>query len=327
MRKIFALGLFCLLGGCTETNAVASPEAATDGNITVEVEVDPEINVEAEISPSDGLISSASNIDNADSYSAFGDILARHQQMSARVARVSRALRVANAPLCDLTRADLGVSTHDLDDYPPPLHPLALHFLPIGEDGDYIRAVVPGSPADLAGVRAGDRIVSGWPLSEDRTLILDSGQALFDVKQPGEIACDIPTFVINDDRPNASTDGVEIDLSTALLSQVGDDSALAFIIAHEMAHVIRGHSRPGWAAELEADADALILMRNAGFDVVGTVDGWEAGVEIHRKSQAESPTHPPIRVRLANLQMALADLETKTAEFLVLPPPGSREFR
>jgi predicted Zn-dependent protease len=252
-------------------------------------------------------------------YATFGEILARHLNMSARVERISRALRVANAPLCDLTRPDLGLTTHSLSDYPEGLRTLALYFLPLGEEGDYVRAVVPGSPADLAGARSGDRVVSGWPLSAGRPLILDSGEALFQLEHAAETACDIPAFVIPDERPNASTDGVEIELSTTLIEQVGDDSALAFIIAHEMAHVIRGHSAPSWAVELQADKDALILMQNAGFDVTGTVAGWETGVEAHRQSQSFSQTHPPIEIRLKNLRDALGTLNADASDFVALP--------
>ena len=246
-----------------------------------------------------------------DNYAAFGAVLDRHQRMSARVARISRALRVANAPLCKLTRADAGLSSHSLTDYPEQLHPLALHYLPLGADGRYVRAVVPDSPADRAGVRAGDRIVSGWPVSDSRPLVLDSGERMFRMKAEADTACAVPAYVVNSKEPNASTDGREVALSTALLSEVGDDHALAFIIAHEMAHVIRGHDAPGWEAELEADADALVLMRNAGFDVNNAVAGWEAGVEAHRDSQRESATHPPVAVRLRGLRRAQAALRVR----------------
>ena len=255
-----------------------------------------------------------------DNYAAFGDVLAHHQRMSERVARISRALRVANAPLCTVTRPDAGLSTHSLSDYPPELRPLALHFMDLGEEGRYVRSVVPGSPGDVADVRKGERIVSGYPVTDRAPLVLDAGDGPFPVALEAEDACHIPTFVINSDQPNAGTDGREIDLSSALITQVGDDSALAFIIAHEMAHVLRGHDTesPSWEIEMQADADALLLMRNAGFDVAGTVAGWEAGVEAHRASQAVSTTHPPIDIRLKNLEAALARLNRSDTAFLPL---------
>ena len=258
-----------------------------------------------------------------DNYAAFGAILQRHQAMSARVARISRRLRVANAQLCENTRSDIGITTHRLADYPPDLHALALHYMPIGEEGRYVRSVVPGSPADVLEIRRGERVVSGWPADGTRPLVLDAGQGPFPLSIEPDTACNIPAHVVNTGTPNASTDGREIDLSTALIAQVGDDSALAFIIAHEMAHVLREHRAEDdlrWKAELQADADALVLMRNAGFDVNGTVERWEAGVEAHRETQALSATHPPLEIRLKALQDARARLAARPAGFLELEP-------
>lgn len=256
-----------------------------------------------------------------DRYAAFSQVVAQHQAMSDRVARISRRLRVANAPLCDVTRADVGLLTHQLDDYPRSLRPLALHFMALGEDGRFIRSVVPGSPADRARLRAGEKVVSGWPVQSDQTLIIDNGDGAAPIHLQSDLACVAPAFVINSERLNASTDGREIELSTALVEQVGDDAALALIIAHEMAHVLRGHSPEGprWTAELQADADALTLMRNAGYDINATVAAWDAGVDAQRDSQAMSATHPPLQIRLQNLEAALAALNNGPTGFRPLP--------
>lgn len=251
-----------------------------------------------------------------DRYAAFSAVVARHQAMSDRVTRLSRQLRVANAPLCAATRLDAGLITHELSDYPAALRPLALHFMDMGEEGRFIRSIVPGSPADLMEMRIGDQILSGWPLAMDT-----------DVETPGgffrliaDEACIAPAFVIDAPVLNASTDGQEITLSTALVEQISDDTSLAFIIAHEMAHIIRGHSLDGprWRAELQADADALTLMRNAGFDISRAVSDWEASVEAHRRSQSMSTTHPPISMRLSNLEMTLEMLKVQPDGFLTL---------
>ncbi len=255
-----------------------------------------------------------------DRYAAFAAVLERHLSMSARVSRLSRRLRVANAPLCTVTRPDVGLSTHSLSDYPEGLRPLALHFMDLGEQGRYVRAVVPGSPADTAGLAPGTRLLSGWPVREDGRIGTPDGA----VDMVPDTACVAPAFVVNAPVANAGTDGREIELTTALVEQVPDDAygdeALAFIIAHEMSHVLRGHTPTGprWTAELEADADALVLMRNAGFDVARTVSSWEAGVEAHRESQSMSATHPPLDIRLKRLEAALARLEAGPDGFVEL---------
>ncbi|MGB6228556.1 MAG: M48 family metalloprotease, partial [Litorimonas sp.] len=182
------------------------------------------------------------------------------------------------------------------------------------------RAVVPGSPADEADIRPGEEIVSGWPIRADAPLVLDAGQGSAPLRIDADDACVAPAFVINSDALNAGTDGREIELSSALVESVRGDAALAFVIAHEMAHVLRGHSPEGprWEVELQADRDALTLMRNAGYDIAETVAGWEAGVEIHRESQSFSRTHPPLDIRLFNLERELARLEALEPGFLEL---------
>lgn len=257
-----------------------------------------------------------------DRFAQFRDVIEHHQRLSARVARISRRLRVANAALCDVTRDDAGLSTHRLRDYPEALQPLALHFMDIGPQGRFIRSLVPGSPADEAGLRIGDQILSGWPAEAGQALTITGRDQPQTINLPTDRACHIPTFVIQSSEMNAATDGREIDLSTTLVEQVGDDNALALIIAHEMAHVIRGHvqDNAGWAQELIADADALVLMRNAGFDIAGTIASWEAGIEAHRQSQAMSATHPPVDIRLRNLQEIQATIEAQPSGVLPLRP-------
>ena len=251
-----------------------------------------------------------------DRYAAFSAVVARHQAMSDRVTRLSRQLRVANAPLCSATRLDAGLITHELTDYPAPLRPLALHFMDMGENGRFIRSIVPGSPADRLDLKIGDQILSGWPLAADTQIQTNSG--LFSVE--ADRACIAPAFVVDSPVLNASTDGREITLSTALVEQLTNDTSLAFIIAHEMAHIIRGHSLDGprWTAEFQADADALTLMLNAGFDISRAVSDWEASVEAHRKSQSMSATHPPIPMRLRNLETTLDRLTGSPDGFVPL---------
>lgn len=308
-KQGWAIWAGCILVACTD--ATAGPDVEPTFNAATETAplFLPPINVTADIAIPE------------DPYSKFATVLAAHQAMSDRVARISRRLRIANAPLCAVTRPDIGLSTHQLSDYPNNIRPLALHFMDIRQDGRFVRSVVPGSPADQAQLRPGEEVVSGWPVRAGTHLVIDDGYAVTPLRLVPDVACDTPTFVINSDRMNASTDGQEIELSTALVKQVGDDAALALIIAHEMAHVLRAHDPEGprWTAELQADADALTLMRNAGYNILETVAGWEAGVEAHRESQAMSPTHPPLRIRLRNLESALDRLNAGPEGFRTLP--------
>lgn len=285
-----ALPWAVLLAGCAEV-AADTPASAPEAGI--------ESSVEAELPE--------------DAYGQFAAVVARHQAMSERLARVSRTLRVANAPLCAVTRLDAGLMTHRLADYPPSIHHLARHFMDLEPQGRFVRAVVPGSPADALEIRPGEEIVSGWPIRADRPLVLETDQGSLPLRVEADTACVAPAFVVSSDEMNAGTDGREIELSSALVESVRGDAALAFIVAHEMAHVLRGHTPDAvrgqsWEQELQADRDALILMRNAGYDIAETVAGWEAGVDAHRESQSFSLTHPPLDIRLMNLERQLERL-------------------
>jgi predicted Zn-dependent protease len=59
----------------------------------------------------------------------------------------------------------------------------------------------------------------------------------------------------------------EVVLTRALVARVTDESELAFILAHEMAHVALGHDRGGGIpAEMEADALALKVVTALDFN-------------------------------------------------------------
>ena len=59
----------------------------------------------------------------------------------------------------------------------------------------------------------------------------------------------------------------EVVLTKALVARVTDESELAFILAHEMAHVALGHDRGGGiSAEMEADALALKVVTALDFN-------------------------------------------------------------
>lgn len=304
-RLVILLAALVSLSGCGDAPAA---------------EITPGSNPALTVTDVDQTATPPSNTGANNQYSGFAKVIAHHQRLSNRVARISRRLRVANASLCDLTRPDVGLSTHRLSDYPEPLQPLAQHFIGIGAQGRFIRSVVPDSPADRAGLRVGEQILGGWPIRDDQPLTLRGPDAPQTIRLDPDRACHIPTFVIQAEEMNAATDGREIDLSTSLIEAVGDDDALALIIAHEMAHVIRGHTRDqaGWATELMADGDALILMRNANYDIETTVASWASGIEAHRQSQALSRTHPPVDIRLQNLQNRLRDISNRGPGFLYL---------
>ena len=74
--------------------------------------------------------------------------------------------------------------------------------------------------------------------------------------------------VVSSGRPNAFVrKGSEIVLTTAMTIQVTEPSELAFILAHEAAHVALGHHlQGGISAEVAADTLALKVVTALGFN-------------------------------------------------------------
>lgn len=75
-------------------------------------------------------------------------------------------------------------------------------------------------------------------------------------------------LIIDSHAPNAFIrHKTEVVLTKALVARVTDESELAFILAHEMAHVALGHDiHGGISAEVEADALALKVVTALNFN-------------------------------------------------------------
>jgi Zn-dependent protease with chaperone function len=91
--------------------------------------------------------------------------------------------------------------------------------------------------------------------------------AMCEAYQPdGAITDCFGAIHITDSRAyNAYARNGAVYLTRGLVEQSSADE-LAFVIAHEQAHVILGHTGSTPARELEADRMAARMMRSAGFD-------------------------------------------------------------
>ena len=128
--------------------------------------------------------------------------------------------------------------------------------------------VVPGSPADRAGLMVGDILVSldGEEISPVHTELasrrslrdlerlwdraLADRVAIFRIERGGEVApfvvdatliCSFGVSLMNDTRIGAFTDGETITVSTGMLRFAETDLELQTVIAHEVAHAVEDH--------------------------------------------------------------------------------------
>ena len=218
----------------------------------------------------------------------FEDVLAEYQALNERLVRVAAPLRLSNTEFCPRIRRDPGFTVHRLEDYPRPVRPIAETLLGVKPGGIYVRAVRPGTSAEKARVEPGDQIlaINENPISSDKLMQtynravlrngFDSVLSKVSLRTAGgqdflarirpDTACDIPAKVVFSNNVNGHTDGTDVLITSALMLAVPDDTNLALVIAHEMAHVIAGHvgQFPTQEMELEADRMALVLMARAG---------------------------------------------------------------
>lgn len=244
----------------------------------------------------------------------FAEVLAQHQALNARVEGVAYRLFTAVAEECPRTHRVTGLTAHTLRDYPEDLRPLARHLLGVDE-GMSVRSVVDGSPADTAGVEAGDAIrrVGSMPVArsvvadriwriaearelqeEDVALGLVRDGSRVEVDVTTLAACDYPVNLIYSDAVNAHTDGEELYITSELVRRTASDSRLALILAHELAHALvhEGDFTGGPEKELEADARGLELIHAAGFDAAEAIDEMESfGRTLTQGFSGSHPLH------------------------------------
>lgn len=136
--------------------------------------------------------------------------------------------------------------------------------------------------------------------------------------------CRYPIEVSDRGMVYASTNGRRIRITEGMLAFASNDSELAFVLAHELAHDLLGH--PGafhgggrQRMELEADYVGIYITARAGYDVE------VAAHFILRLASAfpgisEDSSYPAPAARYALLQRALKEIALKLATSAPLVP-------
>lgn len=124
-------------------------------------------------------------------------------------------------------------------------------------------------------------------------------------------------------RPDAPA---RIVITASLLSLLRDSSELAFVIAHELAHIEHDHFSPEipfamftprqlahiasthqrW--ELDADASAIALLRSGGFDLRASVDILGRLESVETSNESFLRRHPSIRDRISQLREVISGI-------------------
>lgn len=184
-----------------------------------------------------------------------------------RIARVAYRLSVGTLALCQgdetlVTGAymfDWDLTSDEWVDIANQALGINLHT-----PGIEVLFVIPGSPADEAGLRPGDRIIrlNEWRVPSKRGAftefyrrlrLLNAARAssidlriqreakFVDVTLYPVEGCDYPVVLLEDESMNAFSDGEKIMINRGMLRLTRNDDELATIITHEMAHNILDH--------------------------------------------------------------------------------------
>lgn len=209
-----------------------------------------------------------------------------------RIHDIGYPLLKAGTPLCgEIIAWDTGVTFTSLSDFRERARPAAIEafnltYRPAAE------IVVAGSPADLAGMKVGDRLLAfqGQPVGAHETalnefydamgaLALDEGADVsmrlerdgqeIDVSMPVETVCAYPIHVQIEDMVNAFADGETILFTTGIMRSL-DDSMLSVIFGHELAHNVMDHIGKQKTNATMAAAPVLILEILAALGGVNT---------------------------------------------------------
>ncbi|MEO5774014.1 MAG: M48 family metalloprotease [Sphingomicrobium sp.] len=224
----------------------------------------------------------------------------------ARLSTIAYRLAVANAGTCSRPEALSGLILHDLTQYDAAKRTAVARAFSL-HDGIGVLQLVPGSSAAEAGLMIDDEIeaVNGYTVREGRAVssgrksfdrmerftallqnALARGQANLQIRRRGQpltvrlsarLGCGGRLALRESAVQNAWSDGRHVFINSGMAKLAGSEDEIAFVIAHEMAHNILGHSavraqsiygapvRSARTDEIDADQLAVRLMIDAGY--------------------------------------------------------------
>jgi len=208
----------------------------------------------------------------------------------ARLANVAYRIRVANRQFCKTTAPQIGLRAATVRSLPRAFRSYTREALRIGWNVPTALSVADGSPAGVAGIKAGDQILTfnnevlpkaGTGKWIDRWLKTHGEKPVqIMVRRDGAdalrtvypvVGCAIPIRYKTNPDPNAETNGKQIVIQSGILRIARTDDELAVVIGHELAHANLGHyNKRVWNAVLGEFGGAMV---DGGFMLGGIYTG------------------------------------------------------
>lgn len=264
-------------------------------------------------------------------FARYLDLLERLDIQAARILQ-------ANTDLCPKTHGDPGILTHTLKSYPKHLRDAAARRLGAKETPS-ILLVRKGGPVSGHRLEKGDFFVN----EKDEPVHFSDAGDVVRVQTSAGIktlsfapvsACDYKVRLKFSSAINAYATGKSIIVTTGMMDFVENDSELALILGHELAHNTMGHVRKsiqnillsGLATrytrpfESEADYVGMYYMARAGYPLDGVETFWRRlGIE-HPKSIVRAKTHPVTPSRMLSIHATAREIAEKRKNGEALTP-------
>lgn len=275
----------------------------------------------------------------------------------ARVMRVADRMRIAGAELCGKKVSPvIGVyapTEHTISDRWPdkdfiaPFVEAAQKRYSLGADSRVL-IVVPGLAADRAGLEVGD-LITAVDGVRDRAVQIEllrnrgkDGVVRISVEREGgsetleltaEMGCSIASRFTFGTSVNAFAVSfgrlTGIYFFSGILGFLPDDTDLAIIVGHELAHLVLGHTsqrRTIKRFEAEADYLGLYFAARAGYDISRAPEVWDAFARINPYASVDWGfySHATSAKRSLALLGAVDEIHRKQAQGVPLEPEKRR---
>lgn len=252
----------------------------------------------------------------------------------ARLVQIEWHLRSASGSSCARQGADIGVVFDDRRAYDKRDWSLLHDILKMGEV-PVVAAVAKGGPADAAGLRASDEVLSiggvpvediagtrnagnlvaeallaeiaerpaGVPLAID----IRRGGAPFRLRLSPVRHCAARLVLVTDRGVNAYSDQSNVAITTGLVTFARTDDELALAAGHELAHIIHGDRKGGGISarrrmEDLADERGLRLLECAGYNGAAALGLFERLGSRDWLGFLRAPTHRSFAKRVERLR-------------------------